>query len=124
MNWLEKISQVPPRFLYHATYRVNVNSIFQQGLIPRYICVWKECENGVYLANDPYEAASYPEIADENEDIPDEWLENIAVLQIDTMYLDIALLERDPHRIWEKTENPTCWIYRGSIPSEALTLLK
>lgn len=124
MNWLQKISEGIPRILYHATYRANVESILEQGLIPRYICVWENCENGVYLAKSPDQAEAFPETADENEDIPEEWLNDIAVFQVDVLHLDKTLLEADPNIIWDTTEKVDCWIYKDQIPPQALSLLK
>lgn len=86
--------------------------------------MWENCENGVYLAKSPDQAEAFPETADENEDIPEEWLNDIAVFQVDVLHLDKTLLEADPNIIWDTTEKVDCWIYKDQIPPQALSLLK
>jgi len=118
MNWLQKISNlVIPDKLYHATYGANVDSILQQGLIPRYTCVWEDCDYGVYLCSDKLVAMSFAETADsfsgENEDI--------VIFEVDSNLLNKNLLETDPHYKWE--HNPqgfSSWIYKDVIPPAAL----
>jgi len=96
----------------------------EQGLIPRYICVWEDCDSGVFLSDDPNEARSYPEAADENEDIPEEWYDDIVIFAVNSLYLNKTLLETDPHIYWtENPQNISSWIYRGFIPPEAIKLV-
>ena len=110
--------------LYHATFEPWVQSIVEKGLIPRFHKVWEDCEEGIFLANDPYEAESYCEIA-ENEDIPEDWLDDIVVFVIDISKLDPALLGVDPHNIIviSPCEPVHTWIYRGIIPTDAIKKL-
>lgn len=123
MNFSEYVKK-PPFLLYHATYGAYLASIKQKGLIPRYHCVWKDCQYGIYLASDEEEAISYPETTD-NPDIPDEYLDDIIVFEIKTSDLNLSKLSPDPHVIWG--ENPldySTWIYRDSIPYVKLRLLQ
>jgi hypothetical protein len=125
MSWLYKISnnidEVGVSILYHATYRAYVSSILEHGLIPRYHCTWADCEYGVYLATEPFEAMSYPETAD-NPDIPNDYFDEdqIVVFAIDISKLDKTKLVPDPNVIYAgDPKNRSTWMYRDIIPNAA-----
>ena len=110
---------VPPRILYHATYRQYVPSIFKKGLIPRFHVVWEDCETGIYLANDPHEAISYAETTD-NPNIHLEYLDDIVVFSIDITKLDKSKIAVDPHVQWGENPNGvSTWIYKTTVPPTA-----
>jgi len=122
MNWY-KIAQLDiPSILYHATFRNNIESIKQRGLVPSFngiVKCWPDCKNGVYLHSDPDVAYSYAEIAD-NPDIPEEWFEdenNVVVLEINTITLDKNLFEIDPNL---PSEQIGSYLYNGTIPSNTI----
>lgn len=79
------------KFLYHATYKAHLPSIKAQGIrhdIPVEGKTWDYCKQGVvFLATDLDVAASFAETTD-NESIPEEWLNEIVVLKIDTTFLE------------------------------------
>ena len=102
--------------LYHATYGPLIPSIKEKGLIPRFFEAWKDIQWGIYLANNQEEARSYCECADNEEVIPDEWLDDIVVLEIDQDKLDQTKLLVDPN---VKTDHKhfSTYIYKGVIPT-------
>jgi len=124
MSWFNKISQEThfniPKILYHATYRAFNNSILEKGLIPRYTCIWDDCQYGVYLANNPNLAESFCETS---ENVPDEYIDDIIIFSVDTSLLDSDKFEPDPHTLLDKNQNLECYIYRGVIPVNTLKIL-
>lgn len=125
MNWMQKISINIPSKLYHATYGEYLESIKRKGLIPRYHCTWRDCQWGIYLADDPYEAESYAEVApDDNSNIPEEYIDDIVILEIDSARLDQSKLDIDPHVQWnENPLNISTFIYKDSIPFSSISIL-
>jgi hypothetical protein len=114
---------VPP-ILYHATFGENLKYIQQNGLQPlggnEGICAFPGCEMGVYLANNAPFAKSFVDVA-ENKSIPQDWFDDIVVLEIDVAQLDTQLLKKDPHM--NMGDNPlkySSYIYRGTIPISAI----
>ena len=87
-----------PRYLYHATYWEVTPQIFKKGLNPdaaEYVN-YEGNEKGVYMTPDKLLAVSMVETS-ENENIPEEWLDDIIVLVIDLHKLDDKrLFEKDP----------------------------
>lgn len=80
-----------PEFLYHATYRPLLKKIEQEGLGGKSSKKkWSDSKKGVvYLALDPYVAESYAESVDIDEfDLPEDWLDKIVILKINTSNLD------------------------------------
>ena len=114
-NWY-KIAQLEiPLVLYHATFRHNLESIKKEGLNPYLngiVKCWPDCENGIYLHIDPDVAMSYAETTD-NPNISEEWLDNIIVLEINTISLDKNLFVTDPNLVDPTTDS---FLYRGIIP--------
>ena len=101
--------------LYHATYGHNLDSIMKQGLIPNSDKIWSDSKNYVYLADDPYVAESYAEAA---EDVPEEWLDDIVILEIKTSGLDKSKLSKDKNVI----DGDSTYQYDGVIPPEYITI--
>jgi len=123
MNWYKKAQQLNiPSILYHSTFKNNIESIKQRGLVPSFdgiVKCWPECKNGVYLHSDPDVAYSYAEIAD-NPNIPEEWFEaenNIVILEINTTTLNKNLFEIDPNL---PSEQIGSYLYNGTIPSNTI----
>jgi hypothetical protein len=109
-----------PNVLYHATFSPILKKIKREGLGgPSATPLWTDSkENVVYLAIDPDVAYSYAEaVFDENEDIPESWMEKIIVLEIDTtnlnpnkFYLDRNVLDNDGSTVE----------YHGIIPFDSI----
>lgn len=103
--------------LYHATYRPFLDSIRKNGLGGKGAQTqWEDSKPGyVYLAKDPEVAMSH---AEANEEVPDEYIDNIVVLKIDTNKLDPNNLEDDPNII----EDDSTLAYKGVIPISAIII--
>ena len=86
MNWY-KIAYVDnvPSVLYHATYSPHLSSINKYGLVGSLSSNYSDSKDVIYLANDPYTAESYAETSDT---VPEDWLDEIVILEIDTRGLD------------------------------------
>lgn len=100
---------------YHATYQPVMSSIMQQGLGGSNAQAnWDGSKPGVtYLANDPHVAISY---AETNDEVPDDWLDQIVVLAIDGNSLDpnylkddTNVLDDDSTKEYHKTIPPTAF---------------
>jgi RNA:NAD 2'-phosphotransferase (TPT1/KptA family) len=110
-----------PKILYHATYRPLLDSIIKNGLGNTDQKWWEDSEPGaVYLARDPDSAYDFAETA---ETPPDEYIDDIVVLAIDTKYLDYNELEIDPNNYVENEEDSTL-IYYGIIDPESISIYK
>jgi hypothetical protein len=106
-----------PNILYHATYKPLLKSIIKKGLGGNKRKNWEDSIKGVvYLAKDPYVAESYAESAEE-EYVPDSWLDNIVILQIDTTNLDKSKFIVDRNNLSGDTLE-----YFGIIPSSEIKL--
>ena len=103
--------------LYHATYEPFLNSILANGLGGAGAQQqWEDSKPGyVYLARDPEVAQSH---AEANEEVPDDYIDNIIVLAVDTSKLDMDNLEDDPNVL----DDDSTLAYKGVIPSNALTI--
>jgi hypothetical protein len=108
------------KYLYHATYKPLLASIIRKGLdTSKSKKSWEDSIPGyVYLATDPYIAISY---AETSEYVPDEWLDEIIVLTIDSTKLDPNRLFIDSNV--QDNEGETLE-YRGVIPFEYVTNVK
>jgi hypothetical protein len=109
---LKKLHSVP-QVLYHATYKKLLPSIKEKGLDTKKVqLAWEDSEPGVvYLANDPDVAESY---AETSENVPEEWLDEIVLLKIQSKYLDLSKLYQD--RNVRSDEEPSTFEYHGVIP--------
>ncbi len=107
-----------PTYLYHATFMPLLDSIMATGLgAMAPFKNWSDSQKGVvYLADDIDTAVSY---AENSETAPDDWLDQIVILQIQTDLLDTTLLHRDSNVI---DDNAT-YEYHGIIPSNALSVV-
>ena len=105
------------QMLYHATYRPLLKSIMSQGLGGSAAqAKWEDSKPGVtYLARDPNVARSYAETSDI---VPDEWLDEIIVLAIDSSKLNPQLLHRDQNVL----DDDSTLEYHGVIPSTVFSL--
>lgn len=103
--------------LYHATYEPFLKSIMANGLGGAGAQQqWEDSKPGyVYLARDPEVAESH---AEANEEVPDEYIDNIVVLAVDTSKLDMDNLEDDPNVL----NDDSTLAYKGVIPSAALMM--
>lgn len=109
-----------PDVLYHATYSPALPSINTFGLGSANadkVFAWdnnKKQNDHVFLHEDKNSAESYAEIS---ENVPDEWLDQIVVLKVDTSMLDQSFFARDPYLI----DSYGSYIYYGIIPKEAIS---
>ena len=103
--------------LYHATYKPFLDSIMKNGLGGSGAQTqWEDSKPGyVYLAKDPEVAVSH---AEANEEVPDEYIDNIVVLSIDASQLDQDNLEDDPNVI----DDDSTLAYKGIIPTSAFSV--
>ena len=111
---------VPP-VLYHATYRPLLRSIKRGGLggPGSEKKKWEDSIHGaVYLALDPHVAESYAETSDS---VPDDWLDEIVILQISTAGLNPSkfMLDRNVRDNAGDTVE-----YHGIIPLSNISVLK
>jgi len=123
-NIVEDIEGPIPDVLYHATFNALIPSIYKKGIVPCGVKYqnFEGCERGVYISDDYGFAGSMIEGGSENEDIPDEWFDEIVVIIIDPQKIDMSKLEKDPHINLSATEDeiiPRSFIYRGIIPSNS-----
>lgn len=116
-----------PKFLYHATYQRNLESIKKHGLGGMVVKKsWEWSVDGVVcLAHDEYEAESYAECAEITED-DESLLDEIVVLEIDTDELNKNLFHVDSNILTEGdkhdgTDIPAPLEYRSVIPFSAVT---
>ena len=102
--------------LYHATYRNLIPSIEQHGLGGGTSGKeWADSKRGVvYLAVDPCVAESY---AEANEDVPEEWVDDIVVFGVKLDSLDRSKLFIDENVL----DNDGATVeYHGIIPYSCL----
>lgn len=106
-----------PAALYHATYKPFLDSIMKNGLGGSGAQTqWEDSKPGyVYLAKDYEVAVSH---AEANEEVPDEYIDNIVVLVIDASKLDLEKLEDDPNVM----DDDSTLAYNGIIPSTAFSV--
>ena len=121
---LNEVLENVPRVLYHATFKALIPSIKRKGIISggsKYRN-FESVERGVYLGYSPEYAGSMVE-ASENDNIPEEWFDEIVILTIDTSKLDLSKLDRDPNVLQQEDEyNETIYsfIYRDNIQFNAV----
>lgn len=85
-------------YLYHATYRPLIPSIKRSGLGSNVdVKAWEDSKDGVvYFAIDPDIAYSY---AETSELVPEEWLDNIVILEVGLNVLDIEKIYKDENNL-------------------------
>jgi len=109
--------------MYHATYLAHLPSILQWGLNGAPSSLRKNYEDSekgaVYLATTLEVARSYAECSDL---VPDSWLDEIIVLHINRDFLDPVRISADPNVRLAPGQSAETFVYRGSVPSAALTL--
>ena len=113
---LDILTENNQQYLYHATYKPLLKKIKEKGLDTRDSKkAWDDSVPGyVYLAKDLDVAASYAESSDI---VPDEWLDQIIVLTIDSSKLDQDKIFDDENVRNESTDTVE---YRVVIPWEAV----
>lgn len=118
----ESLDTRVPTKLYHATYKQFLNSIKKKGLGNTKRKMWSDSKSGVvYLADYPWVAESYAEESEYIDSVadPDDLLDNIIILEIDTSKLDSSKLFVDENVILDDGELNSTWEYHGIIPWEA-----
>lgn len=107
---------VLPKVLYHATYKPRLKKILANGLGGKTRKNWNDSVVGVvYLSSDKDVAESY---AESSELVPENWLDKIVILKIDTAGLDKTLFSVDKNNQAGDTIE-----YKGIIPKENISLL-
>jgi len=109
----EILTQEIPEYFYHATYKELLPSIKKYGLDSgKSTSNWDDSKPyAVYLANDPYVAESY---AEESEEVPDDWIDEIIILKIKSNNLDISKMHDDENVISDEPSDT--FEYHGTIP--------
>ena len=117
------------KVVYHATYKPYWEEIKKEGFIkPGKHSNWGDefkTKNNIYLSKDYYNALSYAETAEE---VPEEFLDQIVVLEIDADKLDVDHLDPDHNQVYDydgevQLEDPLTWVelqYDLSIPVSAI----
>ena len=121
----ESLTTKVPSKLYHATYRQFLNSIKKKGLGNTKKKMWSDSKPGVvYLADDPWAAESYAEESEYIDSVedPDDYLDNIIILEVDTSKLDSSKLYIDENVLLDADEENSTWEYHGIIPWEAIKI--
>ena len=113
---LDLLKEESSNILYHATYKPLLKKIQADGLdTTKSKKAWEDSKPGlVYLATDKDIAGSYAESSDV---VPDEWLDNIIILHIDTNKLDRSKISVDKNvqdNIGDTLE------YAGIVPWSAI----
>lgn len=117
--------------LYHATYKPYWEEIKKEGFIkPGKHSNWPDIFKTyryIYLSTDYDNAYSYAETA---EDVPEGYLDQIVVLEIDADKLDIDHISADENQIYDSAddegrsiEDPSTWVeleYDKPIPVSAI----
>lgn len=126
---MEALSEPIPKFIFHATFNALIPEIKREGLIPhgRIFRNFEDIEWGVYLSNDKEFAGSMIE-ASENENIPEEWLDEIVICVIDTSLLDHNKFDKDPNINLTSDDQSAIphdpavrsYIYKANIPPQAI----
>lgn len=99
-----------PKYLYHATYKPLFKNIKLLGLKGGVRKNWEDSKsNLVYLSFDPDVAESYAETSDE---VPEEWLDKIIILEINTEGLDFSKFSSDNNVL----DDDGTLVYDGIIP--------
>lgn len=124
-NFFELATEIPVthkelvtagRKLYHATYKQLLKKIKEHGL-----------KAPSFWAQDLYQAESFAEVPVDVEgndkDIPDEWLDQIIIFEIDSSKLDKGNLEIDPN-LSTDDEDVKTFVYRKDIPFSDLKMTK
>jgi hypothetical protein len=120
----ESLTTLPSK-LYHATYRQFLNSIKKKGLGNTKKKMWSDSKPGVvYLADDPWVAESYAEESEYIDSVedPDDYLDNIIILEVVTSKLDSSKLYIDENVLLDADEEGSTWEYHGIIPWEAIKI--
>lgn len=112
--------------LYHATYGAYLDSILEKGLIPNYKTNWDFSGRSIYLTDDPDIAQDFAETADM---APEEYLNDIVILEVDLNDLDQDKLTLDDNITQCEDEDdedcqPYSFQYNGTIKPQLLTIFK
>ena len=113
------------KYLYHATYKPYFREIKKSGyILPGVHKNWEISNDVIYLCRHEDNAVDYAETA---EDVPEEFLNQIIVLVIDTNKLDLNALDIDHNQVYDydyNIEDLTSieeFEYSEKIPLSAIT---
>jgi len=105
--------------LYHATYKYNLASIQENGLIRNgeQVRAYPNCSNEyTYLSSDPECAISFAECS---KAVPEKWIEEIVLLEVNHRNLDHMLFFLDENITNEARF--TSFQYKGDIPAQSVS---
>lgn len=91
------------KYLYHATYKPYLREIKKSGyILPGVHKNWEISNDVIYLCRHKDNAVDYAETA---KDVPEEFLNQIIVLVIDTNKLDLNALDIDHNQVYDYDYN-------------------
>lgn len=103
-------------FVYHATFRSNLQGIRKKGLEPGHTKNWADSKpNVICLSSNPDIAYSYCESAEEVSEV--KYGSGIVMLAIPIVSLNTAFIRLDSNI---RMNNSECYEYGGRIPSELI----
>lgn len=126
-------ADIPPK-LYHATPSCYLNSIMRYGLGAKLPTrrfwdyrgtPYENIKQGVFLATSPYVAEDFLDSSDEYWELKEEFEErtgqeiSIAVLEVDTKFLDMSRLSIDENN---SDDEDLTYFYNGVIPSSRIRI--
>ena len=106
-----------PEKLYHATFKVYLDSIKKHGLLSKSPNInWEGLSiDAIYLSDDPESAESFCEVAEVSDEV---WNSGIIIFEINTSDLNLDLLDEDENILDEIGS----YVYFGNIPFSKLTV--
>jgi len=109
------------KFLYHATYKPLLASIFEHGLNPsKGKPNWSDSSSShVYLTTDPNLAEDFASNSD-IDSVDEDWYDQIIVLAIDVSKLDLDKLKVDENVDFDPDEEIYSYQNAGVIPYSAI----
>ena len=100
--------------LYHATPEHNLKSIMREGIVPGNSPNWEDSvDDRIYLATDP--DVAYDFVINSEAELDDD--ERVAIITIDTDYLDNDFLQADSNIFFDN--DIYSYEYRGTVPPSA-----
>jgi hypothetical protein len=114
--------------LYHATFKKNVKSILEKGLLPGQPANFDGMEmlDCLYFAFNPNSSTCFVESADTFNDCSDEELDDyeIVMFEVDTKDLDLTKVGYDWNNRCEYEDEIISITYHGVIKPECLTIVE
>ena len=104
---------------YHATYKPLLEKIKKQGLLPEKAGKnFDVIEKGIYIDRTKEGAKAFAEI---NENVPEEWIDDIIVFEFTAKQIKDEFLEYDPNMITSAGQLPQTFIYKNILKVDSIT---